>query len=174
MKLSTIKREIEAKADAMKNTKTAYETKVLKLKKDANTAANAATAAAAREDDAAYIKAKSDERAALDLVALYNDKLKNINGGMSDAEIKAAAEKIKEAVSTEKAAFYPGILKSIKTIYESVDSFSGIIEEANKLWVLVNEINGKEIPFSPLIDANAHYFLRNDLKRVADKIGNMK
>ena len=174
MKLADIKKEIEAKSSAMTKTKAAYEAKILKLKKDANTAANAATAAAAREDDAAYIKAKSDERAALDLVALYNDKLKNINGGMSDAEIKAAAEKIREAVSTEKAAFYPGILKSIKTLYESVDSFSGIIEEANKLWVLVNEINGKEIPFTPLIDANAHYILRNELKRVVDRTVNIK
>ena len=174
MKLADIKKEIEAKSSAMTKTKAAYEAKILKLKKDANTAANAATAAAASEDDAAYIKAKSDERAALDLVALYSDKLKNINGGMSDAEIKATAEKIRGAVTTEKAAFYPGILKSINTIYESVDSFIAKIDEANRLWKLVNEINGKEIPVSPLIDANAHYFLRADLKRVADKIGNMK
>lgn len=174
MKLADIKKEIEAKATAITETKAAYEAKILKLKRDADAAAKAATAAGAREDDAAYIKAKNDERAALDLIALYSDKLNNFNGGMTEAEIKAEAEKLKDAIAAEKTTFYPGILKSAQTLYESVISFSGKIEEANRLWKLVNEINGRNIPVTPFIDPFAIYALRNELKRVTDMIGNIK
>ena len=84
MKLADIKKEIEAKAEAIDKSKAAYGSKILKLKEDADAAAKAATAAAASEDDAAYIKAMSDKRAALDLIALYSDKLNKLTNLFSD------------------------------------------------------------------------------------------
>ena len=173
MKLNDIKKEIEAKSAAMEETKKAYEAKILKLKEDADAAANAASAASASEDDAAYIKAMSDKRAALDLIALYSGKLKDKKGCMTEAEIKSEAEKIKAAIDAEKAAFYPGIIKSVRTLYESVDSFSGKIEEANRLWGLVNEINGKATPYT-LVDAFKNYSLRNELNRVMLMLENIE
>ena len=173
MKLADIKKEIEAKAEAIDKSKAAYGSKILKLNEDADAAAKAATAAAASEDDAAYIKAMSDKRAALDLIALYSDKLNKLNGGMTEEEIKAEAEKIKGAIDAEKAAFYPGIIKSVRTLYESVDSFSGKIEEANRLWGLVNEINGKATPYT-LVDAFKNYSLRNELNRVMLMLENIE
>ena len=115
----------------------------------------------------------SDKRAALDLIALYSDKLNKLNGGMTEEEIKAEAEKIKGAIDAEKAAFYPGIIKSVRTLYESVDSFSSKLEEANRLWGRVNEINGKATPYT-LVDAFKNYSLRNELNRVMLMLENIE